>query len=172
MSTYRDCAFDGCNRTTAKDFDFPLCPKHCRIVYLNVKDLLDDANLAAKTQSANAGGRPRVLASKAVGVVYFARIGDLIKIGYTTNLRQRMSDLGAKVLATMPGTMATEKAVHAKFGPLWERGELFRPGQELLDYIARHAESEPSTIALDTFDVSSDCAHVPTGDCNSDRVQA
>ena len=132
-STYAECAFYDCDRIPAADLGFPLCPKHCRIVYLNIKDLLENATPEPTNHS---NGRARPLASKRIGTVYFARIGDLIKIGYTTRLTQRMKDLRAEVLVTMPGTMGTEKALHAKFGPLWERGELFRPEPELMDYIA------------------------------------
>lgn len=133
-STYLECAFSGCNRPLITEFDFPLCSKHCRTVYLTVRDMLANATPEAVVHYPN--GRAKPLASKRIGTVYFARIGEHIKIGYTTNLKERMSHLHAELLATMPGTMGTERALHAKFGALWVRGELFRPGQGLLDYIA------------------------------------
>jgi hypothetical protein len=143
---YRDCAFRGCKQPPVEGLDFPLCPSHCQMVYLTVKGMIKAATPDALAQATDGRRKhlargPNVLASKRIGTIYFVRLGNLIKIGYTTNLQQRLGDLRRdhhrepEVLATMPGTMGTEKALHAKFGPLWERGELFRPGPDLLDYI-------------------------------------
>lgn len=73
------------------------------------------------------------------GHVYFAEIGAFIKIGFSTNVRQRMSQLGGKVLLTIPGTLQTEKAMQARFGPSWSHGEYFQPTPELLAFIAERA---------------------------------
>ena len=132
--TYSDCAFGGCKGAPAEGLGFPLCPNHCRTVYLQVKDMLDNASLSLTIRSAYNYGKPK-RTSKTLGKIYFARIENLIKIGYSTNVRQRMKALNGQVLATIPGTTSTEKAMHARFGSLWVRGEYFRPEQELMDYI-------------------------------------
>lgn len=56
----------------------------------------------------------RGAALKAVGtVVYAVRVGDLVKIGHTGDLANRVSGLRAgEVLAFMPGTRADEQALH------------------------------------------------------------
>lgn len=80
-------------------------------------------------------------------VVYYVRIGDLIKIGTTIKLSQRMYDLmGDEVLATEPGGRELEQSRHRQFAHLRVRGERFRSDQELLDHAAalRKLHGEPS----------------------------
>ena len=72
-------------------------------------------------------------------LVYFVRIGDMIKIGYTTNLRLRVHGLSVtmnQVVATEPGTEEREAELHRRFAHLREFGEWFRAGPDLLKYIA------------------------------------
>jgi hypothetical protein len=64
------------------------------------------------------------------GVVYFAVRDDLehlnqVKIGYSEHLMMRMSQLGAAVILTIPGTPATERAFHERFVHLRVKGEWF-----------------------------------------------
>jgi hypothetical protein len=71
-------------------------------------------------------------------VVYFVRMGDLIKIGTTTNLHSRISSLSltmSHVLATERGSYSREGDLHRRFASLREHGEWFRAEPELLDYI-------------------------------------
>jgi hypothetical protein len=80
-------------------------------------------------------------------VVYYIRIRDLIKIGYTTNMEARMNDLLAdEVLATEPGGEPLERMRHAQFKHLKVRGERFRPEAELLSHVAmiREHNGEPN----------------------------
>jgi hypothetical protein len=80
-------------------------------------------------------------ASPGAGVVYFIDAGEHIKIGYSASLVARMqkmgtdTPIGAKLLHAEPGTFQTEKIVHRHFASLRVRGEWFRKGQVLLDYI-------------------------------------
>lgn len=71
-------------------------------------------------------------------VVYFVRMGDLIKIGTTSNLLQRIQGLSltmGHVLATEPGGYMREQELHGRFAALREHGEWFRAEPELLAYI-------------------------------------
>lgn len=71
-------------------------------------------------------------------VVYFIGMGDLIKIGTTTNLQRRVMGLSltmGHVLATEPGGYALEEKLHEKFTALREHGEWFRAEPELLAYV-------------------------------------
>jgi hypothetical protein len=73
-------------------------------------------------------------------VVYFIRMGDMIKIGYTSDLIRRVQQLSltrGHVLATIPGAWYLEQQLHEKFAGLREYGEWFRAEQPLLDYIAQ-----------------------------------
>jgi len=73
-----------------------------------------------------------------VPLVYFARREHLIKIGTTTNLRQRMASLHAQTLATEPGDIGRERQLHLRFKHLVASGrsrEWFHPGPDLVAYI-------------------------------------
>jgi hypothetical protein len=67
--------------------------------------------------------------------VYMIRLGDRVKIGFTTNLRQRMYDLPhEEILAVVPGTVVDERRCHAAFAHLRVAGEWFRAEPELLTF--------------------------------------
>jgi hypothetical protein len=75
-------------------------------------------------------------------VIYFAQMATgPIKIGYTSNLRTRASNLsfgvpgGVEILCTIPGTPAVESWLHQKFTGLRISGEWFRPEACLLEFI-------------------------------------
>ncbi len=74
--------------------------------------------------------------------VYFAQreADGLIKIGWSRSVKLRMSAIRAKVIGAVPGERAEEKVVHAKFAHLRVKGEWFRPGEELLEYIRTEAQ--------------------------------
>lgn len=70
-------------------------------------------------------------------VVYYARTGDLVKIGYTTNLTHRMSAIGPdELLVTEPGGPKREHERHQQFIELWARGEWFRYEGALRTHVA------------------------------------
>jgi hypothetical protein len=89
-------------------------------------------------------------------VVYFLRGGDVIKIGYTTNLaaRQRALETASAVplelLASVPGDRREEARLHREWWHLHIRGEWFHADEELLRYIrvlAGELEPEPDPQA-------------------------
>ena len=138
MTAHGECIYERCERPRSDRISEPLCAHHARRVYLAVKDLVEAADWVQASQSARPpreGSRPRNYRGE-VGSVYFAKCGDLIKIGFSTNVRQRMRALGAdELLASVPGTREDEKALHAKFGRAWDHGEYFRRTPALLAYI-------------------------------------
>lgn len=72
--------------------------------------------------------------------VYYVRIGDHIKIGYTTRVLGRLRALRVPVpdlLALEPGGPQTERSRHQQFAHLriTKRWENFRPEPDLLDHI-------------------------------------
>lgn len=74
------------------------------------------------------------------GVIYYVRFGDKVKIGTTTNLRQRMASIPHdEILATEPGSYELEKIRHAQFGELrhTKRGEWFRYEGSLIEHVAQ-----------------------------------
>jgi len=116
-----------------------LCDGHLVKMYRAVSAAMETVKDVAVPMRINKGQRSAAFGPNRrtrPGIIYFAQIGDLIKIGYTTNLRQRMIQLGVdKVLASMPGTMRDEEALHHRFGSDWVDREMFRPGPDLMAFI-------------------------------------
>ena len=142
------CHWGRCEAPINRDLNVPLCTRHAIRTYREVSDYIKSvpdalvrmlgsdpdriADRAPKPSTARQGF------GKAPGTIYFARSGDLIKIGFTTNLHRRMAELRPdEVLATLPGTMRDEKALHHRFGPHWVDGEWFRMGDDLMSHIAQ-----------------------------------
>lgn len=74
------------------------------------------------------------------GVVYYLQVGELIKIGWTADLSQRLKSYppDAILLATHPGTLDTEKSMHQKFAHLLSgRREWFKDDKVVRDHIAK-----------------------------------
>lgn len=86
------------------------------------------------------GTRPRPAASTPAGdeLIYYLRIGTLIKIGYTANLAQRLSAYPPHriLLATENGGRVAEKLRHQQFERHLAYGaEWFHPTAELIEHI-------------------------------------
>lgn len=76
----------------------------------------------------------------APGWVYYVEQGNLIKIGYASNVPSRVKSYGptAQLLAVHPGTMTLEKQMHAKFTTDLAFGrEWFTKTDSLMDHIAQ-----------------------------------
>lgn len=77
------------------------------------------------------------------GWVYYIRMGDVIKIGYATDVTKRMRAYppSAELLAAHPGTQAVEREMHKRFKADLARGrEWFRESAELAEHIAQVIE--------------------------------
>lgn len=59
-----------------------------------------------------------------LGEIYFVRIDDLVKVGWTSKLADRVRSYGpkAELLANYPGTRADEAALHRQLTPARFRG--------------------------------------------------
>lgn len=85
-----------------------------------------DRDVAAQ---GHVGGRP---------LVYYARIGNYIKIGYSTRVQDRLRELRAdELLAIEPGGHDLEQQRHREFGTgrIDERRENFRGSDDLLRHV-------------------------------------
>lgn len=73
--------------------------------------------------------------------VYFLRAGDLIKIGTSGNISQRVKGLQMSspvplvLLAVAKGAHEEEHALHLRFSHLREHGEWFRVAPDLIEFI-------------------------------------
>ncbi|MER5843186.1 hypothetical protein ABT099_23400 [Streptomyces prasinus] len=92
---------------------------------------VEDGDVPAwQKSSREAGDRPTV--------VYYIRIGRLVKIGTTMDPATRFTDLRPnEILAHEPGGEILEHQRHAQFKALRARGEYFHPGKPLQDHILR-----------------------------------
>jgi excisionase family DNA binding protein len=78
------------------------------------------------------------------GFVYFlAAIDGPIKIGFARDVSERLAALQIanphplRLLASLPGTVRLERALHRRFAEHRLRGEWFRPAPELLECVAK-----------------------------------
>lgn len=127
------CCWPGCSRDT-HDEQVPICKEHLivawRIANTTMENVLDSFRSMPRPEPA-----PRIPVAKD-GTVYFIRFGDRVKIGWTSNLTQRMADLPHdEILGTVPGSMKDEKRAHAAWKHLRITGEWFHASPELLDWI-------------------------------------
>lgn len=97
-------------------------------------------------EMAAAAAPPRRRAGTHDPLVYFMRNGSRIKIGWTTNLKARLSALSLPkdaVVLTIPGGPAEEDAMHQRFANVrvgWS--EWFEATPELEAYIKREAAAQ------------------------------
>ena len=79
----------------------------------------------------------------------WAETSDLVKFGYTVDVRKRFSNLRAgspdalHLLMDIPGGEDLERELHFRFRDFRVRGEWFKPGPPVLELLARFANVEP-----------------------------
>ena len=77
------------------------------------------------------------------GSIYLIRAGERIKIGFTRNVKRRLSQLQTfyceplVVLAAVPGTMLMERELHYDFRDLRVANEWFRADMRLVNFAVR-----------------------------------
>lgn len=82
----------------------------------------------------------RASALEADSLVYYARLGNRVKIGYSTSLLKRLAAIRPEeLLATEPGGPLLERQRHAQFADLRVVGEWFRFDGILVDHVERLA---------------------------------
>jgi hypothetical protein len=82
--------------------------------------------------------RPQQASKNEPGWVYYIRMGELIKIGYSIDVAQRMRAYPptAELLAAHPGTELLEKQIHQKFKVHLARGrEWFHPHGDVMAHV-------------------------------------
>lgn len=90
------------------------------------------------------------LRREASEVVYYMRIGNRVKIGWSRNLPKRLATINPEeLMVTEPGNSILERVRHDQFSALHTHGEWFRLEQPLTDHItelreidARHSRPE------------------------------
>lgn len=132
-----------CDLVSAINTPFPICHRHIvKLIKWWALDGMDERRIANEAERASFRERDaqRNAARIAQGLVYYVREGDgTIKIGYTTNLKERLYALRIlpeNVLATEPGPPQLERMRHKQFKDVrlgrWER---FNESPELMSHI-------------------------------------
>lgn len=109
--------------------------------------------IAAGTAAHAAEPEPRLSAVGSIQahepLVYYMRLGGLIKIGTTTNIVMRVANLNPEqVMAIEAGGRAEEAGRHRQFASARRHGEWFAPTPELLRHIAQIREQFEATSGL------------------------
>lgn len=164
------CASDGCAAPRAADAPVPLCERHLAVA----ADWVSPAGIEATLPGPClvCGGRVGVrypsatlcatcewpygdvpdgeLPPPRIDVVYYIRFDDRIKIGTTTNPRQRLARLWhQELLGFERGDRTLERARHERFAADRFPGtEWFRSSPELLAHVAVVAAGVPDPWAL------------------------
>lgn len=127
--------------------DALLCTRH-------IADAMDGVAVARRLrfpertcQEVEARGeeqRRRDQLKRVAGVVYYGEAWGYIKIGTSSNIEARVSDLRMTLLATEPGSYDVERKRHRQFAEHRKLGEYFHPAPALMAHIgAVRAEHGP-----------------------------
>ncbi len=84
-----------------------------------------------------------------LGYVYFIRAGDHVKVGYSAQPLDRLQTLQTshpeklEILCTIPGSIKTERSLHARFQSYRVRGEWFRFGPGIRKFVKCASQISP-----------------------------
>lgn len=109
----------------------PLCKEHAILVWQEVQrfrtlpDVMETAEqLATRHHAEAARFRSRRVDQPDDGELYFVRINDLVKVGWTATLERRLKEYGAgaELLCHRPGTREDETLLHRKLTAVRAKG--------------------------------------------------
>lgn len=129
--------------------ELPICYKHMAIVWNQLLafhtkrekfiDAIADVNerLAARRRREHEENKQAHLA-RTDGTLYFIRLGDLVKVGWTRDLWSRLKSYGAsaELLVSYPGTRDDETNLHRQLRPALAKGrEWYTDGSVIQHFI-------------------------------------
>lgn len=135
-----------CDDPSVEDAPFPICLRHAAQLYGfirgHIQAVADDRETVLDAAVELLGERevtPCRSDPSEHGIVYYVQIGDMVKIGTSVNLKQRLQTYppNRRLLATEPGGYLLESERHAQFVKFRISGEWFEPAPELLAHIAK-----------------------------------
>lgn len=134
-----------CDAPSDQDVPFPICTRHTLRLYRRVRERLAGAvsdpaaALALMTEHMKAEQDAKARHhDEQTWCVYYAEVGQFVKIGVTSNLRQRIYSYPpfSRLLASEPGGYELENKRLMQFQHLLAHGkEWFDPGADLLRFI-------------------------------------
>lgn len=149
---YTECVLPHCSAPVNDHSKMPLCWT-CLIEAWRVVDRL--ARTADVSRHDEGEEYPSALAGNATaawsapGVVYFIRLGDRIKVGFSRNLSTRLRALPhEEVLRVVAGSRRDEGRIHAAFDHRRVTGEWFEAATDLIEFIADLADKDVRPLSL------------------------
>ena len=153
-----ECPIPGCTDRPLKGE--MVCTPHAVQIWARVQAIKGDPliqnaiteSVAEREARMEEDERRRREFGKTHGDIYYLRVDEKIKIGWSSNLPQRLMSYPPHMvlLCDHPGTRADERDLHRSFKPSRAAGrEWYHPTPELLAHIDRvhHAEMERRTAA-------------------------
>lgn len=154
------CCWPRCSDPCSKRYGVPLCDSHAKMIAGRIDHIdakwrqsmplgvaldLEDLRQTVTRQQAEIAllrdGPPRAKARPpTMGIVYFVQVGAHIKIGWTSDLANRMHDYppNTVLLATHPGKRKDEQRLHKMFAVHRSHGREWYPlVPVILDHIKR-----------------------------------
>lgn len=138
-----------CDNPSADAMPFPICGYHASKLFIHMREMVREFSDDPLRRMMAAVGDVEVQRARAKRVqpkdwvVYYVLIGDILKIGATSNLAQRMQHYPPyrKLLATEPDTGGTEARRLAEFADLLASGnEWFRFEGALVEHVRKIRE--------------------------------
>lgn len=140
------CVWPGCGVDQMLHIG-PLCWTHAEMVADAVNESRVPAATRAKADAAIRRRREAERAAKAAesrgqqpGWIYYVRVGDRVKIGYSADVKRRMRAYppDSHLLAVHPGTRQLETEMHQRFAGSRAAGrEWFRETPDLAEHVAQ-----------------------------------
>ncbi len=152
---FGDCAAPGCEGRVEYQAFWPLCMTHAGKILDSYKRAEEwSLNLARTMSSQSEDDRASrtdehdtEIRAGAAGFVYYLRVGERVKIGFSVDIRQRMRAYphGSTLLAVEPGSYELERQRHQQFANARQSGrEWFRPCPEIDAHCAALVEQHGS----------------------------
>lgn len=147
---FHRCAWPDCRDESTDKADVPLCTQHALRAWMllnrAVQEDLDGARGLAKAADREREffaeqrrqKREATARDRRPGHVYYLRLDGRIKIGWSSDLKQRLSTYAptATLLATHAGTLHDEQELHRTFAYCRTHGrEWYDPSPGLMDHI-------------------------------------
>lgn len=137
-----------CNLPAAPGMPFPICAHHAIMVFRHLQTTIADVQAGGMEmypgvalnffQQMRRTERERAAAKPFAHTVYYLRVGHLIKIGYSSDVAQRLRSYppDTTLLVTEPGDFDLERQRHKEFNHALVGGrEWFEPTPDLMAHI-------------------------------------
>ncbi len=127
-ASFSVCTFKGCSKDPMEGLDAPLCHPHAKMITAQVLAMHEPAPRFEPV-------KPPSKKLPVPGSVYIIQHGNRVKIGFSSNVKQRLCDLPyERIIAIIPGDRRLEHALLTKFKSIRTSGEWFEAHPELIAF--------------------------------------